>query len=130
MYLVNDLLELCKKGYDDKKIYLIIDRGENKYKIPMSTQYYVADDIFFFEVGFENKTDLDNNGFIDLLEKECINDCECWGNDIYYAPMDKIGDCELRFAKNMLEIYEDNFDECFDIVDIKEVNNEIQISLK
>lgn len=137
MYFVSDLLELCRKGYDDKKIYLIVSGKEEKYKIPMSMQYYVADDIFFFEVGFENKNIVDNNTFIGLLESECENDRECWGNDLYIAPMEKVGNCELRFAKNMLEVYEDNFDNCYEIekieskiVNIENGNKEILIYLK
>lgn len=138
MYLVRDLLDLCKNSNFDEYIYLIIQGENEKYKIPMNYNYYVADNTFFFEVVFSNKDKFDNNGFIDLLEKECENDYECWGGDIYYAPMDKVADCELKFAKNMEEVIDkDIFYNCYEIekieskiVDVTNGKKEILIYLK
>lgn len=126
---VSDLLDIHKKNVDNKNIYLIIEKKE-KYKIPMSLQYYVADNIFFFEVIWSNKKVYDDNAFVDLIEQEARND-SCWSDDIYYSPMERIGDCELKFAKNFEEVItSDIFDNCYDIVKIDETDKEILIYLK
>lgn len=138
MYYISDLLDLCKEENISKNIYLIISGEEEKYKIPMSANYYVADDMFFFEVVFRNEKILKGKDFIELIESECENDLECWGGNLYVAPMEKVGNCELKFAKNMIEVVDkDNFDNCYEIekieskiVNIENGNKEILIYLK
>lgn len=139
MYYISDLLELCEKEENiSKNIYLIISGEEEKYKIPMSKNYYVADDMFFFEVVFRNEKTLKGEDFIELIESECENDLDCWGGNLYVAPMEKVGNCELKFAKNMIEVVDkDIFYNCYEIekieskiVNIENGSKEILIYLK
>lgn len=105
MIFVDDLLLL-----KNRKLYLEKD-GK---KIPMYLNYYVVDDIFFFEIKEDNTTIHDLEELRDLLEKEAYD--ECWGGDIYTAPMSKILDCEIRFPKNYNEVIQDDiFDNCYKI---------------
>lgn len=127
---IGDLLEICQNG-KDKNIYLsIIDDFDNEeIKIPMGFEYYIADDMVFFEVNFKNKYKMTKKEFVKLMENEVYED-SCWGSDIYVAPMEKLGNCELKFAKNYNEVINnDIFYNCYDIKIIKEFENAIVIYL-
>lgn len=122
---IGDLIEICKNSMG-KKIFLML----NDKKIPMSTQYYIADGIVFFEVNLENKNGLDDNGFIWEMENEVESD-KCWGENIYQAPMEKLGECELKFAKDFNEVIQnDIFDNCYEIANYENLENEIRIYIK
>ena len=108
----------------NRDLYLMKD-GK---KISMSLQYYVADDIFFFEVN--EKAELSTlEDFRKILEEEAED--TCWREDIYIAPMDKISSCEMRFPKDFKEVICKNiFDNCYEIDRINFGNDEIIIKLK
>ena len=119
---VNDLLNL-----KDRKLYLNI----NGHKTPMSIQFYIADNIIFFDT---NETLEEVNTLESLrhvLESEAEED-PCWSEDIYQAPMDKIGNCEIRFPKDLdNDVINDSiFDNCYTIVKPEITMDEIIINLK
>lgn len=122
---VGDLIDICKNSMG-KKIFLILDDK----KIPMSTEYYIANDIVFFEVDFKNKIGIDDYGFIWEMEREAEED-DCWKENIYEAPMERLGGCELEFPKDFKEVIEnDEFDNCYEIIRVQNLGNEIRIYLK
>lgn len=119
MVILDELLKL-----KDRKLYLEI---ENK-KIPMSLQYYVADDIFFFEVN--EKAELSRLEDLKIILEEEAEDT-CWREDIYTAPMDKISSCEIKFPKDFLGVISnDIFYNCYEIDKISFGDDEIIIRLK
>lgn len=122
MYFLQELLDV--DTLLNRDLYLIKDEK----KIPMSLQYYVADDIFFFEVN--EKAELSTlEDFKEILEEEAED--TCWREDIYIAPMDKISSCEMRFPKDFKEVmYKNIFDNCYEIDRINFGNDEIIIKLK
>lgn len=93
MVFIQDLLELKNRNL------FLVKAGK---KFPMGLQYYVADDIFFFEVD-EN---INNLSMLDdlrtALEKEAED--KCWAEDVYIAPMEHISSCELRFPRNFSNV--------------------------
>ena len=119
MIFIGDLLDL-----KDRNLYLAKD-GK---KIPMSLQYYVADDIFFFEVDDNVKLHtLDE--LRTVLEMEAEDDC--WHENIYVTPMEKISNCEIRFPKDFSEVTDiDVFDNCYAIIKIETTMDDIIIHLK
>ena len=120
MVYIDELLEL-----KNRNLYL----EKDKKKIPMSLNYYVVDDMFFFEIKEDNTTIHDLEELRDLLEKEAYD--ECWSGDIYTAPMTKISDCEIRFPKNYSEVIQnDIFDNCYTITNIETTMDDIIIHLK
>jgi len=123
MFLINDLLEL-----KDRNLYLEID-GK---RIPMSLQFYVADDIFFFNVDMHDDVKLHTlDELRDCLEIEAQD--SCWSGDIYEAPMNRIGSCEMRFSKNFFKDIEDDsllFEDCYTIITIETTMDDIIIKLK
>lgn len=126
MYLVDELLSVCQKGSEDKDIFLEL----NGKKIPMSSQYYIVDEIVFFEVVKKEELPfrLDNNGFIYIMEKECEND-DSWG-DLYTSPMEHLGSCELRFTKDMEQLIQNTWlDNNYEIENIVNTDTEIIIKL-
>lgn len=122
MYFLQELLDI--DTLLNRDLYLMKDEK----KIPMSLQYYVADDIFFFEVN--EKAELSTlEDFRGILEEEAED--TCWREDAYIAPMDKISSCEMRFPKDFKEvIYKNIFDNCYEIDRINFGNDEIIIELK
>lgn len=120
MCFVNDLLEL-----KDRNLYLMI----NGTKIPMRLQFYVADEIFFFEVQLDNKEVSTLEELRSYLEMEAED--ECWLGDIYTSPMTKIGNCEIRFPKDFDDLVSNsNFDDCYKIERIETTMDDIIIKLK
>ena len=121
MVFINDLLEL-----KDRNLYLEID-GK---KIPMSLQFYVADDIFFFNVDMHDDIKLHTlEDLRNCLEIEAQD--SCWSEDIYEAPMNKIGSCEIRFPKNYEDVVgNDIFDDCYTIFTMETTMDDIIIKLK
>lgn len=122
MVFINDLLDL-----KDRYLYLEI---EGK-RYPMSLNFYVADGIFFFNV--DKHDDIKLHTLDDLrtcLEIEAQD--SCWSGDIYIAPMDKIGSCEIRFPKNYFEdvVNNDTFDNCYTIFKMDITTDDIIIKLK
>ena len=123
MIFINDLLEL-----KDRNLYLEI----NGKKIPMSLQFYIANDIFFFNVDMHKDTKL--NTLEDLrncLEIEAQD--SCWCEDIYQAPMNRIGSCEIRFSRNFFEDIADDsllFEDCYTIITMETTMDDIIIRLK
>lgn len=123
MLIIDELLEL-----KDRNLYLEID-GK---KIPMSLQFYVADDIFFFNVDMHDDIKLNTlDELRDCLETEAED--PCWREDVYKAPMNRIGSCEVKFSKNFFEdIANDDllFTDCYTIEKLKTTMDDIIIKLK
>lgn len=122
MIIIDDILNL-----KNRNLYLEI----NGKKIPMSMQFYVIDDIFFFNVDLHNDTKVnDINTLRDCLETEALD--SCWREDIYQAPMNRIGSCEMRFPKDYFNdvINNDIFDNCYTIVKMDITMDDVIIKLK
>ena len=84
---ISDLLDL-----KDGNLYLRI-KGK---LIPMSLDFYIEDDTFYFNVNTDDKIPAHSlNDLRTCLETEAEN--PCWSNDIYEAPMTKISNCEMKF---------------------------------
>ena len=121
MVFINDLLD-----FKNRNLYLNID-GK---KIPMSMEFYVADDIFFFDVDSHDETKVHTlDELREQLEIEA-ND-PCWREDIYEAPMNKIGNCEIKFPKDYFNdvLQNDIFDNCYTIQKIDTTMDDIIIYL-
>ena len=119
MVFISDLLDL-----KNRNLYLMLD-GK---KIPMSLNYYVADEMFFFEVK-ENTSVNTLDELRTILEEEAED--KCWGDDIYIAPMERISNCEIRFPKDFTEVTSiDVFDNCYTIAKIETTMDDIIIHLK
>lgn len=122
MVFINDLLDL-----KNRDLYLEID-GK---KIPMSMQFYVADDIFFFNVDLHDDVTVnDIDTLRDCLETEALD--SCWNGDIYEAPMNKIGSCEMRFPKDYFNdvVTNDIFYNCYKIIKMDITADDIIIKLE
>lgn len=122
---LNEFLEKCRKGSETKQILLNI----NGKTIPMGQQYYIVDGIWYGLVSLDEKEYIDNDGFIDIVERECINNEDEWG-DLYTSPMDDIGNCELRFANDCSKSMNTLYDEEYEIVKIADDEKNIVIYLK
>lgn len=123
MLIVDELLEL-----KDRNLYLEID-GK---KIPMSLQFYVADDTFFFNVDMHDDIELHTlDDLRDCLETEAED--PCWSEDIYEAPMNRIGSCEMKFSKDFFKDITDDdllFTDCYTIEKLETTMDDIIIKLK
>ena len=121
MLVIDDLLDL-----KDRNLYLEV---EGK-KYPLDLQFYVADGIFFFNVDFHD--DIKVKRLEDLryvLELEAED--SCWRDDLYEAPMNRIGNCEIRFPKSFNDVLENNiFDNCYTITGMDITTDDIIIKLK
>ncbi len=108
---VDDLLHYCKNcGGGKKDIILEISYYERmklvKRTVYMNGEYYIADGCIFFQVGKNlqesEKNKINNKDFIDLMERECVQDPESWGS-LYRSPMDMLGSLEVIFVNNLTE---------------------------
>lgn len=133
MVLLSELLEICKKGSEEKNIFLnVTTKNGEQFLTKIDINKYIVDGVWFSEV--RRMEDLDytvtNDSFIGAMEQECLSDKESWFTDLYYAPMELLGDCELRFVNNISDISEDNnFDLQYDIAKIVD-DKDIIIYLK
>lgn len=133
MVLLSELLEICKRGSEEKNIFLnVTTKNGEQFLTKMDINKYIADGIWFSEV--HRVEDLNyivtNDSFIGVMEQECLDDKKSWFADLYYAPMELLGDCELRFVNNISDISEDNnFDLQYDIIKITD-DKDIIIYLK
>ena len=123
MVFIQDLLDL-----KDRNLYIEVEGKKH----PLSLQFYVADDIFFFNVDLHDDIEvkrLDNLRW--CLELEAAND-SCWQDDIYQAPMNRIGSCEIRFPKDYFHdvLNNNTFDNCYKITKIETTEDDIIIKLK
>lgn len=125
MVFVQDLLDFDTIA--GKYVYLYLE--DERKKIPMSENFYVADDIFFFEINKDKK----GKTLLDTI-KGCLEDeaeDSCWHHDIYCSPMEKILNCEIRFPKDFKEVTnKDIFDNCYEIDKISLGDSEVIINIK
>ncbi len=113
---VDDLIHQCKNCKNTKDIILQIqylNRTKTDIrKVYMNGQYYIADGIIYFEVAKNlkesEKEKINNQDFIDIIEKECINNPKDWGN-LYRSPMDMIEDLEIKFINNFAEYESEDY---------------------
>lgn len=133
MILLGELLEICNKG-EVKNIMLevpfVVDGKERRFKIPMVSGHYIEDCIWYSFVcktvgDLMGATPVNNVDFIFEMERECINNSDEWGV-LYESPMEQLGNCELRFCRNM----ENKKETTLEITKIEETDNEIIIKLE
>ena len=119
---VNDVSvgELIDVLNSDKNI--VVDfKGEI---IPLSTQYYIEDSIWFSfaDKEFCNESNvLNKKNFLDSVEHECWDDC--WRESIYHAPYDLVTSCDFKVCVGS-ELEDNNY---YDVIKVK--NNMDQIVL-
>lgn len=136
MYILDDLYKVCKNCKEEKKIMLKINKNNTmEFLIPMVQGHYIEDSIWYSEVlnKLEDKetnfVGITNYGFIDELERECLDYKECWVDSLYNSPMDNLCGCELKFANDIFDVLNDNKN-IYEILSIKETENYIIIELK
>lgn len=122
---LSDFLEKCKEGSETKQILLNISGSI----IPMGQLYCIVDGIWYNLISRNKENYVDNDRFIDIVERECLNNEDEWG-DLYTAPMDDIGNCELRFSNECSQTMDTLYDEEYEIVKIIDNEQNIVIYLK
>lgn len=132
MVLLGELLAICNKG-EVRNLMLefpfIVDGEERRFKIPMVSGHYIEDSIWYSlackTVGdLKGSTPINNVDFIFEMERECLNNTDEWG-DLYESPMEQLGNCELRFCRDMGNKKETTLK----ITEIEETDKEIIIKL-
>lgn len=128
---LGELLRICKRGSEEKNILLDVTTKNGEHFVTnMDINKYIADGIWFTEVNKNLEKHTTNDDLIGAMEEECLSDKESWFTALYYAPMDLLGDCELRFVNNISDVsIDDNFDLQYDIAKIVD-DKDIIIYLK
>ena len=133
---LDDFLKTCKRGNNTKNIMLLVDfkiKDEDNHKqikIPMISGHYIIDNVWFSQVcktigGLKNITSITNDDFIYEMEQECLEYPNDWG-DLYNAPMEALGNCELRFNYDITKGFDEDI---FEIQKITEDEENIYIHL-
>lgn len=133
MILLGELLEMCnKKNTRDIVLeYSYMKEGKKEsYKIPMISGHYIEDNIWYSSVcktvgDLMGATPVNNVDFIFEMERECLSNEDEWG-DLYESPMEQLGNCELRFCRDMKNIEETTLN----ITTVEETDKEIIIKLE
>lgn len=136
MVFLDDFLRTCKRGNSTKNIMLLVDfkvkdkDNHKQIKIPMISGHYIIDNVWFSQVcktvgELKNETPITNDDFIDEMEKECLEYPNNWG-DLYNAPMEDLGNCELRFNYDIGKGFDEDI---FEIQKITEDEENIYIHL-
>lgn len=118
---LEELFLICKNETKEKNIILkILDRNGKIKEVPMCNGHYIISNVWYAEVNENSLYPLNNNKFIDELEVECINYPNDWGS-LYVAPMEELGNCELRFTDDICNVEEG--EEKYEITNIKNEDN-------
>lgn len=133
MVLLGELLEICKNwGVANimLEVPFIVDGEERIFKIPMVSGHYIEDSIWYSlackTVGdLKGSTPTNSQDFIFEMERECLDNPDNWG-DLYDSPMEQLGNCELRFCRDMKHKEETSLEP----IKIEETDNEIIIKFK
>ena len=85
---IGNLLDIIKEN--DAVVVRL--NGKN---ITLTTQYYIEDECWY---GFANETFRASDK--KQLKENVLHECwdECWRDDIYQAPYDRVSNCELRIC--------------------------------
>jgi len=123
-YKVNDLSVGEFIEVLDRNKNIVVDL--NGEIIPLSTQYYIEDNIWFSfaDEEFCNEFSvLNKRNMIANVEHECWDDC--WREDIYTAPYDLVAACDFSVCVGS-DLKDDNY---YDVVKIKSNKDEIILVL-
>lgn len=127
---VNDIynLSINKDEGKEKNIILNVEMANGEiFNTKMSKEYTIIDGIWFTEVSKRVEFSVTNLEFVEEMEFECRRDSS-WGS-IYSAPMEELGNCELKFVKSIYDLDENNYNQ-FSIIEVFDNENDITIKLK
>lgn len=127
---VNDIynLSINKDEGKEKNIILNVEMENGEiFNTKMSKEYTIIDGIWFTEVSKRVEFSVTNLEFVEQMEFECRRDSN-WGS-IYSAPMEELGNCELKFVKSIYDLDENNYNQ-FSIIEVFDNENDITIKLK
>lgn len=127
---VNDIynLSINKDEGKEKDIILNVEMANGEiFNTKMSKEYTIIDGIWFTEVSKRVEFPTTNLEFVEEMEFECRRD-NSWGS-IYSAPMEELGNCELKFVKSIYDLDENNYNQ-FSIIEVFDNENDITIKLK
>lgn len=127
---VNDIynLSINKDEGKEKNIILNVEMANGEiFNTKMSKEYTIIDGIWFTEVSKRVEFSVTNLEFVEQMEFECRRDSS-WGS-IYSAPMEELGNCELKFVKSIYDLDENNYNQ-FSIIEVFDNENDITIKLK
>lgn len=127
---VNDIynLSINKDEGKEKNIILNVEMANGEiFNTKMSKEYTIIDGIWFTEVSKRVEFSTTNLEFVEQMEFECRRDSS-WGS-IYSAPMEELGNCELKFVKSIYDLDENNYNQ-FSIIEVFDNENDITIKLK
>ena len=127
---VNDIynLSINKDERKEKNIILNVEMANGEiFNTKMSKEYTIIDGIWFTEVSKRVEFSVTNLEFVEQMEFECRRDSS-WGS-IYSAPMEELGNCELKFVKSIYDLDENNYNQ-FSIIEVFDNENDITIKLK
>lgn len=127
---VNDIynLSINKDEGKEKDIILNVEMANGEiFNTKMSKEYTIIDGIWFTEVSKRVEFSVTNLEFVEEMEFECRRDSS-WGS-IYSAPMEELGNCELKFIKSIYDLDENNYNQ-FSIIEVFDNENDITIKLK
>lgn len=127
---VNDIynLSINKDEGKEKDIILNVEMANGEiFNTKMSKEYTIIDGIWFTEVSKRVEFSVTNLEFVEQMEFECRRDSS-WGS-IYSAPMEELGNCELKFVKSIYDLDENNYNQ-FSIIEVFDNENDITIKLK
>ncbi len=117
LYL-DDLLQICE---NNKNKLIILKIGNDL--VPLQNGHYIVDEVWYNEVNMNNVNIMQGIDFICECEDEALEDS--WG-DLYQAPMQQLGNCEVVFTKK----YDSNNNYVVEEIKIDEIEHSIIISLK
>lgn len=134
MVLLEELFEICLKTLKEKKIFLNINYNDMNFYVPMLVNYYIVAGRWYNEIQTDlkklvkdNENIMTTNELIKEVECECLSDIKTWGEDIYVSPIEKVCNCDLKFAYNLNA---EEYEMVFDVESIKELEDKIIINLE
>lgn len=109
--VIGELLELCQDKQTNKERKIILFLENEKLTIPMISDYYIMNEVIFFKVpkeleGMKDCDNLTDKRLIYIMENEASD--YCWG-DLYTAPIEHLGHCELKFNYDIQNECENTF---------------------
>jgi hypothetical protein len=130
MYLLDELLQICNKGADEKEIVLLVENKDKIEKYAMVEGHYITDNVWFSEIvkSQEHIRPMTNYSFIEEMEQECVQYPNDWG-DLYIAPMESLGGCELKFVDTLMNKDDIIDNDKYSITGLEEREKEIIIHI-
>jgi hypothetical protein len=130
MYLLDELLQICNKGVDEKDIVLLVENKDKIEKYAMVEGHYIADNVWFSEIvkSQDHIRPMTNFSFIEEMEQECVQYPNDWG-DLYIVPMESLGSCELKFVDTLMNKDDIIDNDKYSITGLEEREKEIIIHI-